>query len=352
MKKIFLYVAIGLLLLAIPATIFFLGQQRDIRTRAAPATTLSLTPTDQTVNVGDTNVKVTVQIDPGPNQIVSADIYLTYDATKLTATGATNGSSAPRILNSGVFENGTASIRVGAASNAQPIASPGPIAVFTFTAKSGTTALSPASISFAANTFIGGLNESTANVLIGTKGAKITITDTNTATQSLAASPTATPTATLTSTLTPTLTPTKAASQSGEATSSALTIVSPVTNGNVSTEPVIQGKAPAGSTVTIVIHSTQQTVTVTTDANGNWSYTPTTALDAGPHSVVASVLTAAGTTQTATTSFVVVASAGMGGGTSSDTAMPVSGNVETTILLIGLGLVLLVSGAILPVFIH
>ena len=54
MKKVFLFIGIGLTLLAIPATIYFLGQQRDVRTHAAPATTLALTPATQTANVGDT----------------------------------------------------------------------------------------------------------------------------------------------------------------------------------------------------------------------------------------------------------------------------------------------------------
>jgi hypothetical protein len=121
MKKVFLFIAIGLLLLAIPATIFFLSQQRNIRARAAPATTLSLTPAIQTVTAGQANIKLNVDIDPGTNQVISAKIYLTYDPTKLEAKTITNGSSAPRVLNSGVIENGTASINVGAAGNSQPI---------------------------------------------------------------------------------------------------------------------------------------------------------------------------------------------------------------------------------------
>ncbi len=341
MKKIFLYVVVGLLLIAIPATIFILGRQRDTRARAAPATTLSLLPATQTVKVGDDKVKVTVQMDPGANQVVTATIYLVYDTTKLTATGATNGANAPRILNSGKFENGTASISVGAASNAQPIASPGPVAVFTFTAKAGTTAISPATIQFASNTFVGGLNEPTANVLVGTTGAKITINDTNAAAASLDVGPTATPTATPIAT--PTATPPPAATQS------AILITSPTENTSSSPQPTITGKAPPGATVTLVIRSNAITVTVTADANGNWTYTPATPLESGPHNVLASVLTAAGTTQTANTSFVVVG-AGLGGGSASDAAVPVSGNVETTILLLVIGVLLIGSGSFVWLF--
>lgn len=342
MKKVLLFVFIGLLLLAIPATIFFLGQQRDIRTRAAPATTLALTPATSTVNVGDT-VKLNITMTPGDNQVVSADINLTYDATKLTATSITNGPNAPRVLNSGVVGSGTATIRVGAASNAQPISTTGSIAVVTFTATAGTTAIAPATVQFASNTFVGGINDTAANVLVGTAGAKITITGGST----LSPTPTTAPTVILTPILTPTLTPTLSSSRSAEATSSALTLVIPSEDGNsVSAQPVIQGKAPPGSTVTIVIHSDPITVIVTADANGNYIYTPTTPLTAGLHEVNVSVQTATGSTVTQSDSFVV----GQENGTES--ALPVSGNVETTIILITIGILFIITGTLIPVIIR
>ncbi len=367
MKKVFLYIVIALLLLGIPATIYILSQQRDIRTRAAPATTLTLTPAVQTVKAGDT-FKLNVDIDPATNQVVSGYIYVTYDPAKLEAKTITNGSSAPRVLNSGIVENGTASIKVGAASNAAPIATRGTIAVITFTAKEATNNLTPAVVQFASNTFAGGLNDATANVLAGTNPAKITITGANstgatfrsgsptptaTPTASLArtitptagATPTATPTASLSVILTPTVTPTLSASQSAIASVSAiaLQIVAPEVNADVTTsQPIISGKAPPGSTVTIVIHSdTGVTVTVTADANGNWVYTPTTPLDPGPHSVVASAQDAAGTTQTATTTFVVAGGEEVG---ASESAIPISGNIQATLLLVGLGILLISTG--------
>ncbi len=365
MKKVFLYIVIGLLLLGIPATIYFLGQQRDIRTRAAPVTTLTLTPAVQTVKVGD-NFKLNVDIDPATNQVISANIYLTYDPAKLEAKTITNGSSAPRILNSGVIENGTVSIKVGAASNAQPIVTRGTIAVITFTAKEATNTITPTDVGFASNTFVGGLNEPTTDVLVGTTPAKITVTGTNTngtnftpegptatptatvtpiSTPTATVTPISTPTATVTPTLIPTLTITPPASESAQATASttALQILSPEENADVTTpQPLISGKATPGSTVTIVIHSdTGITVTVTADANGNWVYTPTTPLDSGPHSVVASTQDAAGSTQTATTTFVVAGATGAG---ATESAVPISGNIQTTLLIIGLGIIFILSG--------
>ena len=337
MKKIFLYVAIGLTLLAIPATVFLVGQQQEIRKRAAPATTLSLSPTTVTKEINET-FKLNVDIDPATNQVTTVKVYLTYDPAVLTATAITNGANAPKILTSGIIESGTASITVGAASNAQPIATRGTVAVITLQAIAG-TGTATSNVQFASNTFVGGLNEPTANVLVGTTGASVTVSG---AAPSPAPSltPTATPSATLTSTLTPTL----PATTSGEATSSAIQIVSPTANDSVtSTSPTIQGKAPPGSTVTLTIYSEPQTVTVTVDADGNWSYTPTTALETGPHNVVASVITASGATETASTSFVISGEEG----SSSD--IPVSGSIETTILLMAIGIALLLFGAIVPI---
>lgn len=340
MKKVLLYIAIGLLLLGIPATVYFLGQQRDMRTRAAPATSLTLTPATPTVNVGE-NLKLNVDIDPGANQVISANIYITYDPTKLEAKTITNGPSAPRVLNSGIIENGTTSIKVGAASNAQPITARGTIAVITFTATAATGNITPAMVQFAANTFVGGLNEPTANVLIGTTPAKITVTGAQTSGANFTSD--VTPTATPTATPILTLTPTPTASRSAEATSSAIRILTPEGDEQVTTsQPVISGTAPAGSTVTIVIHSdTEVTVTVTADASGNWVYTPTTPLDPGPHSVVASAQDAGGTTQTSTATF-IVAGAETG---ATESAVPISGNIETTLLLMSLGIILILSGA-------
>ncbi len=339
MKKIFLYIVIGFVLLAIPATVYFAGKQNDVRAKAAPATTLALSPASVSKQPGDT-FKLNVDIDPASNQVTTVKVDLTYDSTKLEAQTITNGANAPRVLNSGIVASGSASIKVGAASNAQPIAIKGTVAVVTFKAKDG-TGTTPTQVKFAATTFVGGLNESTANVLIGTTGSTITIGGAGNST------PTLTPTPTIT--LTPTLTPTIAASQSGQATPSAVQILTPTTNTSATSQPTIQGKAPPGSTVTIVIHSTEQTVVVTADANGNWSYTPTNELEPGPHNVVASILTATGTTQASSSAFIV---AGAGEAGASQSGIPISGNAETTILVIGLGLLFILSGVLVPIFVQ
>ncbi|KFA90889.1 Ig-like domain-containing protein, partial [Archangium violaceum] len=62
-------------------------------------------------------------------------------------------------------------------------------------------------------------------------------------------------------------------------------VVSPAPNSVVDTlTPVISGTAEPGSTVTVIIDGTE-VGTATTDASGNWSYTPTTPLTPGEHEV-------------------------------------------------------------------
>jgi hypothetical protein len=73
-------------------------------------------------------------------------------------------------------------------------------------------------------------------------------------------------------------------------------------------EPQFFGKGPAGEVITISIHSEQiPAQTVKIPSSGSWSYSPTTALSPGPHSITISWLDATGITRTLTRNFVVQA---------------------------------------------
>ncbi len=137
------------------------------------------------------------------------------------------------------------------------------------------------------------------------------------------------------------------ATTSGQATTTTLKITSPTQDGQVAApQPVIKGKAAPGSTITITIYSTPQTVVVTADANGNWSYTPQTPLAPGPHNVVAAAQNpTSGQTETTTTNFVVAS-----GQDATQSAIPVSGNTAATLLLIASGILLVAMGILIPVF--
>lgn len=351
MKKL-IQLAMGILLLvALPITIFVAGQRQEIRKKAAPATTMAVTPASLSKKAGDV-FTMEITIDTGENQVVAAELHITFDQTKLEAQTITNGSLFPNILASGTVEPGGASITVGAADAKQPVRGTGTIATVKFLAKEKTD--SPSSIKLGSNSFVGGLGEGATNVLAGTTPASVTITKdgvqhtpTPPAEQDPAPQGTPTPTPTITALQATTSaqlsqTPTATPSPTSNPTTETLKIVSPVSQDTATTDkPTIQGKAIPGSTVTVTVYSTPQTMTVTADENGNWSFTPQTSLETGPHNVVASVTDQNGQTQTATTEFVVASSNAIGG---SENVIPISGAVENTLLFLMFGGILLIIG--------
>lgn len=329
MKKVFVILA-GLLLIGIlPVGIYLVGQRQELKSKAAPATTLAVTPATVAKKAGDT-FTMEITIDTGENQVVAAELHVTFDPTKLEAQSINNGTLFTNILASGTVESGAASITVGAANAKEPVKGAGTVAIIRFKAAAKTD--SPTAVKLAQNTFVGGLGEGAVNVLVGTTPATVTITE-----DVQTASPTPTPTVALPQ-------PQKAtesATSPAATPSASLAIVSPTNDSSATSDkPTIRGKAAPGATVTLTIYSTPRTATVTTDANGNWSYTPNTPLASGPHNVVASVTNPSGQTQTATSAFVVASS--------TESAIPVSGTVETTLLLLLIGTIFIVMGLYWP----
>lgn len=321
MKRVVIIVIALLILLAIPVTVFLVGQRQELRKRAAPATTLSLSPASITKKVGET-FSLEVKIDTGLNQVVATEIHLLFDADKLEAESITNGALFPNILTSGTVASGSASIAIGASNTTTPVTGTGVAAVIRFKALKTTD--TPTSVRFDSLTFVGGLGEGSTNVLVGTTPARITITGQNDSN-------------------TPQPSPTPTVSDSNESTSSAVTITTPTKNTSVTTDqPTIAGKASPGSTVTITIYSDPITVTVKANSNGIWTYTPTTPLADGTHTIVASALDpSTGKTQTASTAFIVASG---GSGSSSISATPVAGTTETTFILVSVGAFIFLTG--------
>lgn len=89
-----------------------------------------------------------------------------------------------------------------------------------------------------------------------------------------------------------------------------ITFLNPSVEGEAvnSIRPALQGKAPANTVLTIEVHSNQvNTGTVTSDTNGNWSYTPTSDLAPGDHTITVSYKDANGNTVTEKRNFKVLA---------------------------------------------
>lgn len=335
MKRIVFIVVSLLLLLAVPATVLLTMKNQELRKRASPATTLSLAPATLTKSIGE-EFTLDVKMDTADNQIVAVDLKITFDPTKMEAVWIHNGTMFPNILSSGVVGNGNVSMALGAANTTTPVTGTGTVATIKFKALAATT--TPVTVRFATDTFAGALNEGSTNALTSTIPSTITIGG---GSQSV----TGTPTPTTSALLTPTLTPTQGASDS--ATPSAVSILSPLKNESVNTTlPTLEGKAPPGTTVTITIYSDPITVTVTADAAGNWTHTLTQPLESGPHTiVVAAKDPTTGTSHTATLAFVV--SSGTDNG-ASGSAIPVTGAMENTIYLLGLGMLFILTGSVVP----
>jgi hypothetical protein len=341
MKKIALIVAGIIMAIAIPVTVFFVKNQQDIRSKAAPATTLSLTPATLAKKIDDT-FTLDVTIETGSNQVFVTDLHLGYDPTKLEAVSITNGPLFPNIIISGKIDpTGKISIMLGSENQTSPVTGTGIAAIVKF--KAIGTATSPTIVQFIApDTFAGAKGEGATNVIMGTVPAKITITGTGIqAAAATASTLTPTPTTRLSTTLTPT--PTVSTTN---ATTSALLITSPsATVSATTTRPLFRGSAPKNASVTLIIHPTGQTASIRANSSGIWSYTPATSLEVGPHEVTATAVDPVfGTTLTATQTFVIAAVTGDG----TDDGTPVSGNISTTVISIMLGMGLLVAGMIIP----
>lgn len=87
-------------------------------------------------------------------------------------------------------------------------------------------------------------------------------------------------------------------------------IIESITEGETvtSTQPQFFGKGPAGETISVTIHSAQAVSgTVQIPKSGSWSYSPSTPLSAGAHSITISWTDATGILRTLTRGFVVQA---------------------------------------------
>lgn len=209
-KKAFLIGFLVLLLAAIPATVFLVQRQQEIRSRAAPASTIAFDPATKQARVNDAfNLNIT--LDTGVNRVATAEISLTFDPQKLTVTKLEPGSFMPHQLAEPVIDNtvGTAFIAIdtlssGASSTDVPLTKQSqgsqPIAVVTLRAKAETGA-TPTQVGFSQATKAfgetAGTLEPTSLILTSTLGnvARITIT---------AVSTTPTPTGGVTPSPTPT----------------------------------------------------------------------------------------------------------------------------------------------------
>lgn len=195
-KKVVTSIVVLVLLIAgLAGGVFLVRQRQELRKEAAPATSLSLTPAQSTVKIGET-LSLSIAIDTAENKVTAADLRITYDSGKLTLTEFKPGMFLPVTLSEPKIDNnqGLATAVFGA----QPANTPtgkGSLGTLVFQAKSGGSV----SVAFSAETEVSGADEET-NVLIARNPASITVQASSTAPSSgqqpVAAGSTPTPTAT------------------------------------------------------------------------------------------------------------------------------------------------------------
>ncbi len=350
MNKIFLYITIGFAILAIPVTVYISGQNQDTRKRAAPASTLGFSPSSLSVKAGE-RFTLSVKLDTAANQVGLVQLRIIYDPQYLEAEDLSNDLFAPSIrVSKKIDPSGKASITVGAKDSTHPINGSGTVAVLSMKALKASVAPVLIKFSPAPDTVANALNESATDVLIGRSQASVTIKNADGSAATSVATPTPTPQVSKSITPTPTQKPTSSlplTPTSGDAASTSAVQITSISDDELvaTSSPIIKGKGKPGSTVTIILHSdTEQTAIVTVDANGNWSYTPTTPLEPGDHTVQAmSVDPNTGATLSDSTAF-VVASGNETADATSGSAIPVSGSVTPTLLFIVLGSIFLLAG--------
>lgn len=70
------------ILLVIPITVFLVGQQQNLQSKASPNTTLSFVEAEKTAAIGD-QVSFDIWISPGQNTVNFVKLVIKFDATKL-----------------------------------------------------------------------------------------------------------------------------------------------------------------------------------------------------------------------------------------------------------------------------
>lgn len=200
LKTLFLLGFIGILLAAIPITVYFLQQQQEVRTKAEKSTTLSLIPAAKTVNAQE-KFTLDINMDPGKNVVIGTTLSINYEPSKIATVDAglvVNLSAFPNMVGDIVYSSGNILVTIQTGlSEPQLVRTPTKVATINFKALAATT---NTNVSFGNETAVfATLADPETNVLSTANSAKITINDSTT-------SGTPTPTASIgTGTPTPTI---------------------------------------------------------------------------------------------------------------------------------------------------
>ena len=82
-----------LLIIAVGVGVYLVGQSTEFREKAAPATTILLSPSLTSPRVGE-EFSVTALINTAQNQVIAAELYLNFDAKEVFLVMRSKQSSA------------------------------------------------------------------------------------------------------------------------------------------------------------------------------------------------------------------------------------------------------------------
>jgi hypothetical protein len=211
-KKILSILILVFLLLSLPVAIWLVKRQQEIRMRAAPATTLAVSPPSITQTVGDSLI-LQITINTETNSVVATDLDINFNPQVLEATDISPGGFFTSPTEASKTINNTTGNILYALTSFTAQSGSGNLASVVFNAKGVGTS----SISFGSQTGVyasGGenvLQQTSPGTVNVTTGATSTPTPTPTGALTPTPTPTSppgTPTPTPTGTLTPTPTPT------------------------------------------------------------------------------------------------------------------------------------------------
>lgn len=211
--KIILTIFISLVLVGgVVAGVLLVAQNQELNRKAAPATTLSISPHSQT-GAPSQSITFTVKMDTGENKVTAGDLDIRYDPVILNVKSIQKSASLSDFSEPVKrIDNTTGTIAYSFFNSDKTKALSGNLDVITVSGEIKSTAVGGSyTFSFGSSTVIAGLNEG-QNVLTHATDGTFTIAGggpTSTPTPTPTSNPTATPTSNPLST--PTSTPTSKA---------------------------------------------------------------------------------------------------------------------------------------------
>lgn len=171
-------ISVGVLVLSIVGiivAIVLVKQNQDLRKQASPATNLTLVATSSGPQV-ESQSSVNVNINTNGNQVVAAQLYISFDPQKLEMTSAIPGTfiSLPNKVGPTIDNTtGKLSFALLVPPGSQPKSGQGTLMVLTFKAKAVGSAL----IRILPESLVGATGENAQNVLLGSSSLTLSIVE-------------------------------------------------------------------------------------------------------------------------------------------------------------------------------